>query len=877
MLIRLVPPSPHPTILYGLTFPKVLPLPHLNPNTTVPAAWASQLHLLTSILQLEHPSSIHMFDRAVGLVARVHEVCLDVPRKEITVVFVDERVTKISMNPDCVRMLVGVADDVRGCKEPDGSRNSLEGSTCTSACGSIASSTEDLPSSGGSPAGSQKPGKHKRQRSLLFSLISSLVPRSLSPSPPSPIAPTPPPPTPLPPIPVIPHMRFPPISPQQIHFPSTPNEPSLLRRRARATLIDAWRLHVIPALSPHHIPPGGYIEWILIAMASKTRAEIKLIEAERSHCSELARRAAAGSKHRRTQSECRTALDLGDRNESEGGRWRAPSPFPGQMDAEGADDRVVYPRQEQADEWGVRCAQPSESSDDLDAYAFEFNDHNESLLREQFASGGDDWDNDDRFTFEFDGMGRHHSLNIDSRVSRFDDRHIHFDGDFGGDYVLLRLQMSTTTRIQTDSQTSLRTPEEGDELPLTTPAVPPELTKPGARSQQRSAQLCCHLLVRLRILNGLAHQLLLLIPAHHDLQFHLPLVCLEPVLLGEAPQIDEVLASQVAFLGRICVALDLVRTRCREEGWRLIRATLIGAPTGWMDAEAERSLELKAKRRAWSAGIKISAPYYLLRLAARPPWLHERVHGMNTAEPIVPTGLSLGIPVQRSPLALYVWGAGDARKSTPSKYGALSLVHTERMPRSRPSRVSFPESPTKLFPVCEEENEDFFEPVKVDAVTFPLVELEKHNDDATYAYYKHVCYHAYLLYNLLAHSPDVPSSYPSTIAKVAVLAYSDIQLQDNSRPSYLLSSQRRTLPDLSQAYAAPPPDGPLVVSAAPAPHEQYPRYAHVHSPMPVIKKGASGSALGGAGREVVFEQAGSEFTVGLEVALGRAEERNMVW
>ena len=172
MLIRLVPPSPHPTILYGVTFPSVLALHDLGPSATIPAAWSSQLQIITSILQFEPPSSIHMLDRAVGLVARVHEVSMDVSQKEFVLRFVDGRVTNIPMNSDCVRMLLGVVLDVKGCSESESQRGSMDGSACS---GSTVASTEDPPS-GKCPTKSPKPGKHKRQRSLLFSLMSYVRP-----------------------------------------------------------------------------------------------------------------------------------------------------------------------------------------------------------------------------------------------------------------------------------------------------------------------------------------------------------------------------------------------------------------------------------------------------------------------------------------------------------------------------------------------------------------------------------------------------------------------------------------------------------------------------------------------------------------------------
>ena len=36
---------------------------------------------------------------------------------------------------------------------------------------------------------------------------------------------------------------------------------------------------------------------------------------------------------------------------------------------------------------------------------------------------------------------------------------------------------------------------------------------------------------------------------------------------------------------------------------------MFGAPTGWTESDGDRALEMKAKRRAWSSGIKVAAPY----------------------------------------------------------------------------------------------------------------------------------------------------------------------------------------------------------------------------------------------------------------------------
>jgi len=165
MILRLIPSFPYRQITYDLNFPCVLPFPDLP----LPTAWAAQSNILTSIFQLENVTNIHVFDKAVGLVARINEVELDIPQKEITVSFIDGRSIKVAMKPACVRMLDSVADDVRAFNEADGHRSSSESSVCAT----VVSSTDDLQSLNAS--GSLKPhksGKHKRQRSLLFSLIS---------------------------------------------------------------------------------------------------------------------------------------------------------------------------------------------------------------------------------------------------------------------------------------------------------------------------------------------------------------------------------------------------------------------------------------------------------------------------------------------------------------------------------------------------------------------------------------------------------------------------------------------------------------------------------------------------------------------------------
>ncbi|KAH0831258.1 hypothetical protein J3R83DRAFT_13891 [Lanmaoa asiatica] len=713
MLIRLVPPSPHPTILYAVTFPNVLPLHDLGPSATLPAAWSSQLQIITSILQLKPPSSIHALDRAVGLVARVHEVSMDVPQKEFMVRFVDGREISIPMNSDCVRMLLSVAVDVKGCSEPESQRNSMEGSACP---GSTVGSAENLPP-GGNPTKPPKSGKHKRQRSFLFSLISSLVPKSLSLSSPSPPS-SAPPPTPLPPLPVAGRVTSPASSRQtsfasaqliQNFFAGGPEQPSLM---------------------------SGGVTSQQLSHLNNLQLEIQSIETVGSRGFGVSGTRAGGNKHRRTRSEGRNALDFGHRSddcELEQWRCRAPSPFPDMLDTEDID-RVVYPRREQADEWGVRYLYDPRSSGEADVFAVEYDGHNDNLLGEHFTVG-DDWDDNERLTLELSHIGRHGTTGIGERSSNFDDTHLH-QADFGLDYSNVDGSRLADTAFDVsrcpltpsdvnddgesdDSQTSLRTPEDGEVLPLA------PLSQGSAQHATRSASQ-----------PPLVSRVSSSRPRSRNASAQYSSVPSTPVQVSRPPtpstprfsslhdfeyrdaQVDEFIASRFAYLDRIYTALGIVRSRAREEGWKLVRATSIGAENEWMDAEAESSLEIKGKRRAWSSGIKILSTFMSSR---RPPGLTSPSTGVPQVRgPIVPTGLSLGIPVRSSPLAMYVWGADDGQKSTPSKYGILNSVHsTETIEGKRSSRVTFADSVTRLFPVYEDEGENSIEPVQVNAVGFP--------------------------------------------------------------------------------------------------------------------------------------------------------------
>lgn len=1031
MIIRLVPSVSHGTVLYNVSFP-------INvPNLPTPPAWSNQLHLLTSVLRLKSPQNIHVFDRSVGLVARIIEVMFDVPTKEVVVSFVDGRIEKLPMSLQCMQMLQGVVDDVKACSEQESRRDSFEYATSASICSSVASS-QDIPSISGAPPKSPKLNRHKKQRSLLFSLISSLVPRSLSPPPappPSPTTPYPSSPPPLPPIPPITprNKSFSPIpqSPVSPYNPAFPplTDPPILRRRARATLIDAWRRHVVSALSAHN-HYAGYTEWVLRGMATGARTELR--EIERSW--QPARGAAR--KHGRTQSEGRVALDFGERGSEQTRRqWRAPSPFLDEVEGDN-DDCVVYPRHEQgsvdsileccisekfvAHEWDtIRHVRNPSACDELDAYAFEFSVENGSLLRESFGFGtdifGDAWDDDDHVTSDNFGALR------PGTEFTFDNEQLNFDEDFGSDYEgggyyadtrFAAMPSDATEEDESDeSQTSLRTPEDGEMLPLSLPATLPGLSGDGACFHQCSdsdSVPTAENRPKTRPLHSspgypstaphVCAQPITAVPWNHrsavhpqKLPAHSPSSPSRLPKRMPIPNVEELLSARVAFLSRIRNALTFVRARAREEHWGLLWSQH-SFGYGLMDPESEGQLEIRARRRAWSAGIKVTAASVptLFSLAVpgsspgarvwdgsvpstahfpyRPPGLTPPVIKVNG--PIIPTGLLLGRPIKRSPLAMYVWSADDVAKQDTArqgKYGDIGLTRGgETAALKRPLRVSFLESPTKLLPVREEGDDeevhserrtskiDFPQslmsptsPAKVTSVIIPDERFGVSQRDVSATDDPFFCspFHARArttsMYPCSQPTQELPMFRPRTPPPSYQAAIGDDNTDDDDESDngtldacallfQPLSTLRSTSPtkttptrpplvtappftsrvravslpacssrphspsisprsndedcqDLSQAYAAPPPPAtPIIAAPAIATTESYLTYAHLHAPVPIcgkasVIKGRCEKGKGIASQEVVFERNGEEYTLGLEVALGRAEEGRSVW
>lgn len=155
MIIRLIPPPPVAMVLFTVSFntklPSALPLPPFYSN---------QSHLLSQH-DLEHPASYHSLDKSSWLNACLHEVVFDLSMGNGVIVlrctFVDGDVKQWSFRSDpCLRNLNHVFRDVRW------SAMQAEREKYEKYAQQLLAEEE----------GEMQPRKHKKQRSLLMSLVS---------------------------------------------------------------------------------------------------------------------------------------------------------------------------------------------------------------------------------------------------------------------------------------------------------------------------------------------------------------------------------------------------------------------------------------------------------------------------------------------------------------------------------------------------------------------------------------------------------------------------------------------------------------------------------------------------------------------------------
>ncbi|KAH0584593.1 hypothetical protein J132_10849 [Termitomyces sp. J132] len=202
----------------------------LDPVVT-PSTWTTHLHNLR-LDELEVPALLHALDKSIGIICLLEEVTFDLSARTISCHFVDGSMEQWPLvGQQCINTLNRVVQDVNessfvleqqmGDKQRE--RKRFEAPL---------------------PPPPAKASRHKKQRSLLRTLVASIIPLY---SPSNSRLPSPPPT---------------PISEKK---PSPTISPRVRRRRARSALVDAFRLYIFSELSKR-FPRGGYTTWIIQSM-----------------------------------------------------------------------------------------------------------------------------------------------------------------------------------------------------------------------------------------------------------------------------------------------------------------------------------------------------------------------------------------------------------------------------------------------------------------------------------------------------------------------------------------------------------------------------------------------------------------------------------
>jgi hypothetical protein len=172
MLLKLIPPSPQPTVLFNLTYPTQ------HTSLPLPLAYQSLLHTLsTSSPPLDLPNSLHALDKATYLAELLQEVVFDMESESVRCVWVDGGVEEWPLldgkgdREGCLRMLSRVLRDVELSGEEakkEQLRDDWERFEYAQAQQAQANALAHAQAQAMSPA---KANRHKKQRSLLMSLV----------------------------------------------------------------------------------------------------------------------------------------------------------------------------------------------------------------------------------------------------------------------------------------------------------------------------------------------------------------------------------------------------------------------------------------------------------------------------------------------------------------------------------------------------------------------------------------------------------------------------------------------------------------------------------------------------------------------------------
>ncbi|PCH37417.1 hypothetical protein WOLCODRAFT_140849 [Wolfiporia cocos MD-104 SS10] len=262
MLIYLVPADQtHPRVYHTIDFKDTFD------RVPMPVAWSTQLHSL-HMDEIDLPTTTHALDKACWLTAVIEELVFDMVSRTVSVSLVNGPTMQwpLAKQSACMDVLMDVLDDLNESKIAQNKER-------------IAASPKPEPLALPQPV-SAKPAKHKKQRSLLSSLISGL--NKLGNSSPSRTTFSPPPSPPSRPSTISwkPTASFLPLS-KKMPMPKPPVRPlsAVLQDRARSTLVDAFRRFVIAEVKSR-LPLGGYALWAAQRMLRQTEEHMACLVQE---------------------------------------------------------------------------------------------------------------------------------------------------------------------------------------------------------------------------------------------------------------------------------------------------------------------------------------------------------------------------------------------------------------------------------------------------------------------------------------------------------------------------------------------------------------------------------------------------------------------
>jgi hypothetical protein len=168
MLIRLIPASPFPTVLFTVSFKNT------PPEIPIPTSWNTQIQTLTYD-ELEVPSLLHALDKSAAMPTLIHEVTFNVPASAVICTFVDGSLEEWPMvDQRCLESLENVARDVENSAASSSEEKKPQETDAQQ------DNKEEQPHNDGDPVPAPAPspgkiGKHKRQRSLLMTFVSYVL------------------------------------------------------------------------------------------------------------------------------------------------------------------------------------------------------------------------------------------------------------------------------------------------------------------------------------------------------------------------------------------------------------------------------------------------------------------------------------------------------------------------------------------------------------------------------------------------------------------------------------------------------------------------------------------------------------------------------